>query len=192
MRQARAQALLDFWFGAPGDPDRGKSRRVWFERDAGFDEACRAQFEADLEAAARGEWDELRSTPEGALALTVLFDQIPRNIFRGSARAFATDPLARAVADEAIRRGLDVALPPVMRRFLYLPFEHSEDLDDQRRSVELVASCADDEDGASFLDYARRHLAVIERFGRFPHRNRVLGRASTAEEEEFLAAGRWF
>lgn len=173
---AEAAEVLRFWF-EECRPEQ------WFEADPAFDAAVRARFAALWRRGAAGELAGWRETPEGALALVIVLDQFPRNIFRGTPKAYASDPLARAVADDAVARGFDLALGEKGRKFLYLPFEHSEDLADQRRSVALVAErCADPES----LDYARRHLEIIERFGRFPHRNAILGRPSTPEEETFL------
>jgi uncharacterized protein (DUF924 family) len=186
----RGAALRDFWFGVADAPEFGRPRKIWFEKDAAFDKLC-TQFLADLERAASGEFDALAGTPAGAVALAVLLDQLPRNLFRGTARAFATDPKARAVAQRAVDAGFDRQLSPVERVFLYLPFEHSESLEDQHRSLALFESLpitpefpAAERDRT--IDYARRHLEIIERFGRFPHRNGALGRASTPEELAFL------
>jgi uncharacterized protein (DUF924 family) len=123
---------------------------------------------------------------EPSLAAILLLDQLPRNLYRGTAEAFATDAMAREAAQAALARGLDRSLPAVWRQFMYLPFEHSEDLGDQDRSLALFGALARDSAFASTLDYAKRHHAIIARFGRFPHRNRALGRATTPEEEEFL------
>lgn len=174
-----AHDLLAFWF-----EDSGKER--WFGGDAGFDAEIRARFLTLQEEAAAGRHDDWASSPLGVVALCILLDQLPRNLFRGTPRAFATDAKALALSKAAIDRGFDMdpALTDDHRLFLYLPFEHSEDLADQQRSVQLqTAGIADPE----YVDYARRHLAVIERFGRFPHRNAILGRASTPEEEAHLA-----
>lgn len=187
--QERVEALLDFWFGARGSAERGQPQARWYAKDAVFDAACRSGFGADLDAAIAGAWEAARETPDGALALTLLLDQIPRNLFRGSPRAFATDPRAREVSAAAIDRGFDRVQPPVLRRFFYLPFEHSESLEDQRRSVALFRACASEPNGPETLDYAERHLRIIERFGRFPHRNEVLGRISTDEERRYLQEG---
>jgi uncharacterized protein (DUF924 family) len=174
-----AEEVLDFWFAQP--PER------WFERDATFDEACRRRFLALHEAAAAGALRDWRDEPRSCVALLLLLDQIPRNLFRGTPRAFATDALAREVARHALARGLDVTLPPVWRWFLYLPFEHSEEVHDQRLAVALFEMLALYHPGSlEPLDSARRHRDVIERFGRFPHRNDALGRPSTLEEERFL------
>lgn len=190
--QERAAALRDFWFGVADSPEFGRPRKIWFEKNAAFDAELRGRFLADHEAAAKGAYDELARTPEGAVALVVLLDQLPRNLFRGTARAFATDPRAIAVAREAVGAGFDRRVSPVERVFLYLPFEHSESIDDQRRSLALFGSLPATPDFPASerdrtVEYARRHLEIVERFGRFPHRNAALGRASTPEEIEFLA-----
>ncbi|HEX2113111.1 MAG TPA: DUF924 family protein [Alphaproteobacteria bacterium] len=189
--QARAAALRDFWFGIAGGPEYGRPRKIWFEKNAEFDEELCRRFLADHERAASGACDPLAETPEGAVALVLLLDQLPRNLFRCTPRAFATDAQARAVAKRAVDAGFDRQVPPVERVFLYLPFEHSESLEDQRRSLALFESLpvtpefpASDRDLT--IAYARRHLEIIERFGRFPHRNAALGRASTPEELAFL------
>ena len=183
---ARALEILDFWFG----PDLGAvpadRQRRWFVKDPAFDAELRARFLADMESAAAGRLGGWQATPAGALVLTVLLDQFPRNVFRGTARAFAADPLARAVAGQAIAEGFDARLPPLARVFFYLPFEHSEDLADQERSVALAETLAAYPECDSARDYAHRHHAVIVRFGRFPHRNAALGRADTPEEAEYL------
>lgn len=179
------RALLDFWFGA-GTPEFLRFRRLWFTADPAFDALVRARFLADWERASRGELAEWRDAAESCLALVILCDQVPRNLFREDARAFSTDALAREAARHALGRGDDRGRAPVERWFLYLPFEHSEVLADQRRSVALFEQLRGDPESAVAIEYAHRHLAVIERFGRFPHRNRALGRTSTPEEEAFL------
>jgi uncharacterized protein (DUF924 family) len=188
---ARIAALRTFWFGVEGSPEFGRMRDIWFEKDAGFDALCR-DFHDDYERAARGAYDAMGETPAGVVTLVVLLDQFPRNLFRGTARAFATDARARTVAARAVDAGFDQRMPPVERMFLYLPFEHSEALADQRRSVALFESLpvtpeftAPDRDHT--VEFAQRHLAIVERFGRFPHRNAALERASTPEELAFLA-----
>jgi uncharacterized protein (DUF924 family) len=182
----RAAALLDFWFGPPGSAERERSRDVWFDPDPAFDAACQQRFLADQQRAAADGLAHWRAAPESCLALILLLDQLPRNLFRGSPLAYASDPLARQVARQALATGFDSALPPVWRWFLYLPFEHSEDLADQVMSLRLHAGLPEDEEKPQLLDYARRHYEIIARFGRFPHRNAILGRANTAEEEAFL------
>ena len=150
-----------------------------------FDDAIRLKFEATHFAAARGEYDGWRATAEGTLALLILLDQFPRNLFRGSAHAFATDGLARHVAVRALDAGHDAAFEPALRAFFYLPFEHSEAPADQDRSVALFDALGD----ANYRDYAHAHRDVIARFGRFPHRNAALGRDTTPAEQAWLDAG---
>lgn len=181
------RAILDFWFAEGLDG----FRRTWFVKDAAFDEAIRARF-APLVAPARdGAFDAWAETAEGALALLILLDQFPRNLFRGSAEAFASDAHARAVARRAVlERRFDRAVPACARIFFYLPFEHAEDLASQDLSVALFEGLRDHALHAApngTIDYAWRHHAVIARYGRFPHRNAVLGRANTPEEEAYLA-----
>jgi len=171
------QDVLAFWRAA-GPPK-------WFGKDAAFDREIAARFGAGHAAAAAGRLADWEATPEGALALLLLLDQFPRNMFRGSARAFATDPLARAVADRAIARGFDASVSSAERMFLYLPFEHSEAIADQERCCALCAATGD----ADLLKWAQLHADIIRRFGRFPHRNAMLGRATTSEEQAFLDGG---
>lgn len=185
----RQNAILTFWFGDPCDPqsDYGQQRKAWFQKDLAFDAQIRQRFLTDYERAVVGECDRWANTPHGTLALILVFDQFPRNLFRSDPRSFATDPQALALARHAVDQGWDRALLPVERLFIYLPFEHSETLADQHQSValfeELVQTAPELE---STLDYAYRHREVIARFGRFPHRNDVLGRATTPAEAEFL------
>lgn len=174
--------ILDFWFGAPDSDAYGKPREVWFKSDETFDAEISERFETALGQAAAGAHDGLAETADGALALTILLDQFPRNIYRGTPRAFAFDPRALAVARQALEAGHDQAVAPFQRTFLYLPFEHSESLADQERSVALFTTLGI-ENG---IDYAIRHRDIIVRFGRFPHRNAILGRESTPEELSFL------
>jgi uncharacterized protein (DUF924 family) len=180
----RVDEILAFWFGDGSDPAY-ESR--WFAQDAAFDQACRAGFVADHELAASGDLDSWKNEPPRALALILLLDQFPRNIFRGTPRAFATDPKALATAKETIAHGFDLALPPVRRSFVYLPFEHSESLDEQKESVRLFRKLAAEHPAmAEYVEYAEGHMEVIRRFGRFPQRNAVLGRTSTPEELDFI------
>jgi uncharacterized protein (DUF924 family) len=181
----RHEALLTFWFGH-GTAEYLRPRAVWFTKDAAFDTEVRARFLPDWERASRGELAAWADEPERCLAYIILCDQVPRNIFRGDAKAFSTDPLARDAATRAVDRGDDRTLPPVQRWFVYLPFEHSESLDDQRTAVALFEQLRDDPTSAVAIEYGRKHLEIIERFGRFPHRNAALGRPSTPEEEAFL------
>ncbi len=183
-RGVRARTLLDFWFAPPDNPeDRSE---VWFRVDPAFDAALRERFLADHEAAAAERYEDWKAAPETCLALILLLDQLPRNLFRGSPRAYATDGMARAAAHHAIERGFDQLLTPVRRWFVYLPFEHSEDLADQELALRLFRALPEEGKTASALAAVERHREIIARFGRFPHRNRVLGRVSTAEEEAFL------
>lgn len=180
--------VLDAWFGPRDDPQRRQPRRAWFMGGADFDTALRARFLPVWEAAVRGELAAWNATAQGRLALVIVLDQLSRNFFRGDAQAFASDAAARRVAEAALAAGEDQCLAPVARAFLYLPFEHSEDAADQARAEALfTALAAADPALDSYLDYARRHRAVILRFGRFPHRNAALGRTTTAEEAAFLA-----
>jgi uncharacterized protein (DUF924 family) len=182
----QASALIDFWFGPPRSATRFQQRDVWFGVDPVFDGPLRDRFGALQCRAAAGECESWTLEAEPCLALVLLFDQLPRNLYRGTAQAFATDPQARATAKAAIQRGFDRSLPASWRHFFYLPFEHSENLGDQKASVMLATALARDPAYARALDYAQRHQAIITRFGRFPHRNAVLGRVSTPEEEAFL------
>jgi uncharacterized protein (DUF924 family) len=182
----RAHALLEFWFGMPGTPDSDRPRAVWFKKDAEFDAALRARFLEDQKQAAAGQYDTWMETPDGSLALVLLLDQLPRNLYRGTPAAFASDEKARAVARHALDQGYDQDVPGVRRSFFYLPFEHSENLADQETSVTLCRALPPAGHSTQTLDYAIRHRDIIRRFGRFPHRNRVLGRNSTREEEAFL------
>jgi uncharacterized protein (DUF924 family) len=185
--RSEATALVDFWFGPPDSAERFKQRAVWFKTDPEFDGELRRRFLTQQERAAAGAYTDWTLEAEPCLALILLLDQLPRNLYRGAAEAFATDAIARAAAQSALSRGFDRALPAAWRQFIYLPFEHSESLADQERSVALFAALAQDPAFAGSLDYAKRHHAIVARFGRFPHRNRALGRRSSAEEEAFLA-----
>jgi uncharacterized protein (DUF924 family) len=177
MSQITAAEIVSFW--------REAGPEKWFEQDEDFDRTIRSRFLAAHEAAARGEFAAFEASPEGALALLLLLDQFPRNLFRGSARAFAADPLARAVADRALSRGFDHATDEMMRPFFYLPFMHSEVMADQERCVRLYQALGD----MTQLGYALTHRDIVAKFGRFPHRNRALGRAMTPVEQEFLDSG---
>lgn len=168
--------VLAFW--------REAGPSLWFAKDDAFDTRFRNGFLALHEAAARGALAEWEATPEGALALLILLDQFPRNAFRGTPRMYATDHLARRIAGTAIAAGHDAALEPTMRLFVYLPFAHSEDAADQERSVALCRGL-----GQPSLSHAERHRDIIARFGRFPHRNPILGRTMTAEEQRYLDEG---
>jgi uncharacterized protein (DUF924 family) len=181
-----ATALIDFWFGPPRSPSRFQQRDVWFKTDSAFDAALRDRFAALQQRAAAGYCGDWGLEAEPCLALILLLDQLPRNLFRDQPGAFSCDPMAREAARGALKRGFDRSLPASWRQFIYLPFEHSEDIADQELAVKLFAAMARDPAHADKLDYAQRHHAIIARFGRFPHRNAVLGRRSTPEEEAFL------
>ncbi len=170
------EIVVNFW--------RDAGAEAWFSRDPAFDSTFRERFQAAHMAAARRELDHWLETPDGALALMILLDQFPRNSYRGTAHMFATDALALSLARKALALGHDQQIEPSLRLFLYLPFEHSEELVDQQRAVELCAPL-----GEPFDHYAVVHFDVIERFGRFPHRNAAFGRETTAEEQAFLDAG---
>jgi uncharacterized protein (DUF924 family) len=174
--------VLGFWFGEP----RGRQRREWFRKDDKFDAEIRSRFGELHAAAARGELEAWRSERESMLALIVVLDQFSRNLYRNDARAFAQDAHALACAREALDRGDDVRSLPVERLFFYLPFEHSEDAADQRLALQLISQLEAFEESRGLVEWAVKHKAVIDRFGRFPHRNAILGRASTPEELEFL------
>ncbi len=174
--------VLEFWFGS----EAGKSRREWFVKDAAFDEEIRSRFGEVQEAAVAGRLEAWRLEPESMLALVIVLDQFSRNLFRNDARAFVGDPQALACANLALQRGDDQHLLPVQRQFLYLPFEHSEVLADQERAVALMQGLEAYPETKGLTEWAEKHRVIVERFGRFPHRNAALGRASTAEELEFL------
>ncbi len=174
--EVKPSDIVAFW--------RDAGPKKWFEKDAGFDAEIRRRFLGTHEAAAAGKFAAWEQSAEGALALLILLDQFPRNMFRGEARAFAADRQARAIAAGALLNGFDSVMPD-LRNFFYLPFEHSEDLADQERCVALFKA-AGDTDG---LKWAELHADIIRRFGRFPHRNAALGRITTPEEQAFLDGG---
>ena len=183
-----AEDILSFWFLPADASGHGLPRVEWFRKDAVFDKEIRSRFLPDVEAALNDELDDWAETPRGALALLILLDQFTRNLFRGEARCFAGDAQALRVAETVIAKGWDQAMNAVERTFVYLPFEHSEALADQERSLALFGALATNAPtAAGFLDYAQRHHEVIVRFGRFPHRNAALGRVSTPEEKDYLA-----
>lgn len=176
---AAAQDVLNFWFSQP--PAR------WFTKDAAFDQEVAQRFGATLEQALAGALAPWAATPRGALALIIVLDQFTRNTLRGSARAFAGDAQALALARKLVADSHDKAMASAERQFSYLPFEHSESLADQQEAVRLFKQLAqDDAQAAGLVDWAQRHLDIVARFGRFPHRNAALQRASTPEELEFL------
>lgn len=185
MNKSNPTEILDFWFGSPEASDYGKMRQVWFSKNDEFDAAVQHFLPAYQQAAA-GELNDWQNQPLSCLALIILLDQIPRNLFRNQPQAFATDTKALSVAKSAVERGFDRDLIPAQCWFIYLPFEHSEDLADQERCIELFSQLEGDAESAIPIDYAHRHKAVIDRFGRFPHRNSILKRESTPEEIEFL------
>jgi uncharacterized protein (DUF924 family) len=169
--------VLTFWKNA--------GPKQWYAANPRFDEAIRLKFEATHHAAARGEYDAWAETAEGTLALLILLDQFPRNLYRKSGHAFATDPKARAFARAAAERGWHAQVEPQMRQFMLLPFQHSEDLADQDRGLALAEGL----DDAEMLKWHKIHRDIIVRFGRFPHRNPMLGRETTEEEQTFLDEG---
>lgn len=182
-------SILTFWFGDPQFEDTGyaQRRKLWFAKSLEVDQQISTRFQLLYEQAVAGGFPKWQQSPQGCLALLLLFDQFPRNMFRGTPQAFATDTQALQVAKTAIDRGFDQACPSIQRIFFYLPFEHSENLADQRRSIELSGRLvAEATELTDVFDYAIRHQQVIERFGRFPHRNMILDRLTTPEEAEFL------
>ena len=182
---SQVDQILDFWF-KPDESSYGKLPLVWFANNPKFDEALRRNFQTDYQLAAADKLNHWQTSPQSCLALILLLDQFPRNFYRGQSQAFATDSQALTVAKVAVANRFDLQLPFVQRWFVYLPFEHSENLDDQRRSVELFQQLCEDPVSAQPIAFAIRHLEIIERFGRFPHRNHILGRTTTLEEAEFL------
>jgi uncharacterized protein (DUF924 family) len=174
---AHPNDIIGYW--------RDAGPQKWFKKLVAFDEAIRLKFEPVHLAAARGEYDAWAAGAEGALALLILLDQFPRNLYRNSAHAFATDPKARSIALVAVEKGFDRQVDPALRNFFYLPFEHSEDLTDQDYGLALCAEAGDPDN----LKWAGVHREIIARFGRFPHRNAALGRTTTPQEQEFLDEG---
>ncbi|MGV2828942.1 DUF924 family protein [Myxosarcina sp. GI1(2024)] len=180
------QKVLDFWFSKPEDLNYGKALKFWFVKNDELDLKIKSQFQHLYERAAAGELHYWQQQPLSCLALIIVLDQFPRNMFRGSPRAFATDERAKSHAQYAITHQFDLQLIPVQRWFIYLPFEHSENLEDQETSLKLFNSLPAHPDRKSAIDYAYRHWKIIQRFGRSPHRNQILGRTNTPEETEFL------
>lgn len=170
--------VIKFWF------EETKPQQ-WFQVSEEFDALITQRFAEAYDKAAAGIFDDWKNDSDGVLALCILLDQMPRNMFRGTPKAFETDNKALVIAKYAISKGLDQVLSPTKRRFVYLPFEHSEHINDQRRSVELFEKIKNDDPLG--YEYAVKHLEVIEEYGRFPHRNKILGRENTAEEEAYLA-----
>lgn len=183
---ARAQAYFDFWFGPPDHPERFRHKQIWFRSTPEFDTAVRANFAADHDAAVAGRYADWEAEPLSCLALVMLLDQVPRNIFRSTKRAFSSDHLALATTMRAVERGFDQAVPAAWRLFFYLPFEHSEVVVHQQRGLDLMLALPPVPGRGGDGKMTRLHLEIIERFGRFPHRNAILDRESTAEELAFL------
>jgi uncharacterized protein (DUF924 family) len=181
MTSIAPEQILDFWIGA--------GPKAWFTHSDAFDAEIRDRFEDLHLAASRGELGDWARTARGALALLIVVDQFPRNMWRGSAHAFATDPIARATTETAIAAGFDRQVEPVLRPFFYLPFEHSARIEDQDRGVARRQALRDDAGDEDSLRWAKLHRDIITRFGRFPHRNRALGRRTTPEEQAFLDDG---
>ena len=178
MQPMTAEKVLEFWFQ--------RDRKQWFEKNPALDEEIRSRFLPLYELALREELKTWKQEPRSCLALVILLDQLPRNMFRGNAKAFAADPIARAAARVILENGWDEAMTPDERMFAYLPLEHSESLADQERCLALMKEIAVFPESADLPKWAEAHLVIIRRFGRFPHRNAALGRASTPEEAEFL------
>lgn len=187
MLDARITQVLNLWFAPPGGPEHNRTRAVWFKKDDAFDAQIRERFGPLIESAFAGALDAWDDTVEGALAKIVVLDQFTRNAFRGTPRSFAGDARALATARVLVAKGADRALPGVRRLFVYLPYEHAEDLATQEESLRLFRTLAADEPAhADLVTWAQQHHAIVARFGRFPHRNAILGRKSTPEEEAFL------
>ena len=178
IRAMNPQAVREFWFGS--------DRKAWFEKNPAFDEEIRRRFLPLYEVGAAGKLQDWKHKPADCLALVILLDQFPRNMFRGTARAFTADAVARDAARAIVDRGWDKALSADERMFAYLPFEHSESLADQERCLALMKEIAVFPETADLPKWAEAHRVIIRRFGRFPHRNAALGRESTPEEIEFL------
>lgn len=190
----RIDEILQFWFGELDALGRASAeqRKRWWTKSEDFDQEIRTRFSGDYDAVIAGERESWRRSARGALAYIIVIDQLSRNMFRGTAKMFAADPLAREACVEGLSRQFDRELAFDERVFFYLPLEHSESLDDQDWCLRLFEAMVDQapaplkEDAEYYLDFAARHRSIIERFGRFPHRNAILGRASTPEESRFL------
>ncbi|MBM3516673.1 MAG: DUF924 domain-containing protein [Alphaproteobacteria bacterium] len=190
---ARIAAILDFWFERRSPDDYGRFRRAWFEKNPAFDQIVRERFLGDHERACAGTLRSWLETAEGCLALVILLDQFSRNMFRDDPRAFAMDAAALAVASHAVGRGHDAALPPLAASFLYMPYMHSEQIEDHDTCFALMDRLPAGEAFEGYRKAARDHRHIIARFGRFPHRNAVLERETTVEEAAFLKeSGSWF
>jgi uncharacterized protein (DUF924 family) len=184
---ASPEAVLEFWFGPPDDPGHQLPRPAWFRKDPAFDLQVRERFGATIEAALAGRLKTWATEPLPALAQVIVLDQFTRNAFRDTARAFAGDERALAAARAMVDSGEDRGLSGVQRQFVYMPFEHAEDLAAQEQALQLFSRLGEDEPAlADLLRWARAHHDIVARFGRFPHRNALLGRVSTPEEEAFL------
>jgi uncharacterized protein (DUF924 family) len=189
-----AEDILDFWFGELDELGCASpnQRKLWWTKSDAFDQTIRAKFLAEYESVAAGDRERWRSTPRGALGYIIVLDQFSRNMFRNTAQMFDADPLAREVCCEGLDEEFDQELGFDERVFFYLPLEHSEEIADQERCLEVFQSLSATApeslkaDAEYYLDFAKRHHAIIHRFGRFPHRNEILGRVSTNEELEFL------
>lgn len=183
----QAREVLDCWFGTPDEPDFGIARKSWFARDEAFDTMLRERFGSLIDAARESRLDGWAATPLGALALIVVLDQFSRNCHRSTPRAFAGDQKALRTAQQMVASGADRILPTAHHRaFAYLPFEHDETMASQHESMRLFKQLEAEPGGESYYRFAVRHAEIVERFGRFPHRNAALGRVSTAEEIDFL------
>ncbi|MBD8565694.1 DUF924 domain-containing protein [Oxalobacteraceae sp. CFBP 8763] len=184
-----AQEVLDFWFLPASHSDHGKARAEWYRKDPAFDAVIRERFGTTITHAIAGglrEWDEQGA--HGVLARILVLDQFTRNVYRGAPESFAGDVLALSAARQMVDAGEHMALAPIERQFIYMPFEHAEDAGMQQLAVDQFTALAADHEGFDeVLDYAHRHRGVIARFGRFPHRNPILGRASTPEELDYLS-----
>ncbi len=175
--------VLSFWFGEQSSPNYGEQKSFWFQSTPDWDRKIQNQFEDVYHEAILGKLDDLSETPEGTLALIIILDQFPRNMYRDTPLAFASDQKALAVAKNGLIKKFDQSLTSVEKSFFYLPFEHSEDIVDQEKSVLLYQTLEDKE----YLHYAKEHRDVIAQFGRFPHRNAILGRTSNEDETHYLA-----
>lgn len=185
----KAQEILDFWFGETGSDEYGTERKEWFVKSDDFDQTIRGRFGADVTAALRGQydsWTESSVPARQTLAYIVLLDQFTRNIFRDTGDMYAGDEGALGAAQQMVAQGRDTELIPVERVFCYLPYEHSEDIAVQNESLRLFGSLVGQSAGGGFIEYAKAHHVIVERFGRFPHRNALLGRESTEAEIAFL------
>lgn len=182
----KAQDILDFWFGKPDDSYYLKPRQEWFIKNEQFDLEIKSKFLTIHLQATRGELDNWQENCDSILALIIILDQFSRNIFRNQPEAFANDDKALELAQKAIDLKFDQQLEPVQSWFIYLPFEHSENIVHQRYCLELFSTLKDDLYSQSAIEYAQLHFDIIEKFGRFPHRNQILGRESTLEELDFL------